>query len=159
MAEGNEVNEMVKIRDVIKGEFDQFVLVNKSINNINDSIEDINNKSSEYNDKIKKSKDHVNNLIKKHRKEKYMLYISFYFFVICCLIVIIRRIPLFLLIKWMYYLLDLIISIIWNISDLIINTIPIDSIKHVIFDNDYKVHNITRDYVEFHTNNMTKNDL
>lgn len=159
----NEENEMAKIRDVIKNEFDQFVLVNKSINNINDSIDDINNKSSEFNSKISKSKDHVNNLIKKHRREKYMLYFSFLFFVLCCSIVIIRRIPLFLVIKWGYYLVDFLIKTCLYFSEIIISIIPINNLNSnstLNYNNiNNKSHFTDVNHTELQFGNSTKSDL
>lgn len=101
-----------QIRDKMKIELSQFVNINTTLEETTEGIDTVSKKSSDYQSQIAKSKNHVDNLIKKHRKEKYFLYFCLWFYIACMSIVLIRRMPLMLLLKWLISLFEYVINIV-----------------------------------------------
>ena len=98
------VEGLTKINEKLREEYKQFSRTNTTLIETSEGVEKVLGKSSEYEEKIKDSETQISLLVKKHRKEKYFLYICFGFYMACFVLICIRRIPIILLLKWIYQL-------------------------------------------------------
>ena len=139
-------SDLAEIRDIIKNRASNFNEINETLRKTTDGLNKIENTYTIYGEEIDDSRKHINKLKRKEFFESLFIYIGFYFFLSCACYIILKRFPLSLILRTIYFSIYSIIDYCYSFfnsfnnyineqvnNTLLNNTIPMNTtIKRVV---------------------------
>lgn len=99
-------SDLSEISDIIRSGTNNFNEIRNTLNKTTDKLNKIENTMENYDGEIEESRKHVNKLKLREYYENLFIYIGFYFFLICAAYILLKRFPLSLIFRTLWYFIN-----------------------------------------------------
>ena len=99
-------SDLAEISDIIKSGTSNFSEIKNTLHKTTDRLSKIETTMENYDEQIDESRKHVNRLKMREYYENLFIYIGFYFFLACAAYIILKRFPLSLIFRTIYYFIE-----------------------------------------------------